>query len=84
MNTPMILPNIFSIIDLCLFLCFLYESLITDYGKDGGYQTVIVIVCFIVFVIVSVMEMVIPKLTLDIEKKLNPEKQGNVFGLSII
>jgi hypothetical protein len=32
-------------------------------------------------VIASAMEILIPKLTLDIEKKLNPEKQGNILDL---
>lgn len=82
LNVPMILSNAFSIIDTCLFFCFLYVSLVMDYGKNGGYQTVIIIAGFLLFVIAAILEIVIPKLTLDIEKKLNPEKQGNILDFN--
>lgn len=82
LNVPVILSNAFSIIDTCLFCCILYASLVTGYGKNGGYQTVILIAGFLLFVIAAILEIVIPKLILDIEKKLNPEKQGNVLDLN--
>lgn len=34
------------------------------------------------FVIATILEIVIQKLILDIEKKLNPEKQGNVLDFN--
>lgn len=79
LNVPVILSSVFSIIDICLFFCLLYVSMLTGYGKNEFYQNVLMIVGFYVFVIASVMEIVIPKLVLDIEKKLNPEKQGNIL-----
>lgn len=82
LNVPMILSNAFSIIEVCLFFCFLYASLIMNDGKNGGYQTVILIVGFLLFVIAAILEIVIPKLILDIEKKLNPEKQGNILDFN--
>lgn len=82
LNVPVILSSVFSILDVCLFCCFLYASMVTDYGKNGGYQKALVIAGFVFFVIASVMEIVIPKLILDIEKKLNPEKQGNILDFN--
>lgn len=76
LNHPMILSNVFSMINLCLFFCVLQKNI---YGKEGGYPLVWVIVGVVLFFLASVVEILIPKLTLDIEKKLNPEKQGNVL-----
>ena len=79
LNGPMICSNIFSVIEVFLFFSFLYVSLISDYGKNGGYQTVLIIADFVLFLIASVTEVLIPKLVIDIEKKLNPEKEGNLL-----
>jgi hypothetical protein len=75
LNQPMILSNLFFMIDLCLFFCFLLI------GNASKYQSAVSIVSVILFVIASVMEILIPKLILDIEKKLNPEKQGNILDV---
>ncbi len=50
-----------------------------SYGKNGGYEAVIVIADCIFFVVLLAVELLVPKGIVDIEKKLNPEKQGNVF-----
>ena len=76
MNVPMIMSNIFSIIELCLFFCFLYD-VEKGYGKVSGYQSAMWVIAVALFVITMAIEILIPKLTVDIEKKLNPEKRGN-------
>ncbi len=78
LNVPMILSNIFSIIELCLFFCFLYD-VEKGYGKAGGYQSAMWLIAVALFVITMAVEILIPKLTVDIEKKLNPEKRGNAL-----
>lgn len=78
LNVPMILSNIFSIVELCLFFCFLYE-IEAGYGKAGGYSSVMLVIAVVLFVITTGIEILIPKLTVDIEKALNPEKHGNVL-----
>ncbi len=80
LNVPMIMSNIFSIIELCLFFCFLYD-VEKGYGKAGGYQSAMWVIAVALFVITMAIEILIPKLTVDIEKKLNPEKRGNALDL---
>lgn len=77
LNVPLILSNAFSIIEICGFFCFLYAGC-----KMGGCQAVIVIAGFVLFAVAAILEIVIPKLILDIEKKLNPEKQGNILDFN--
>lgn len=72
LNVPMIMSNIFSIIELCLFFCFLYD-VEKGYGKVSGYQSAMWVIAVAMFVITMAIEILIPKLTVDIEKKLNPE-----------
>lgn len=81
LNGPMICSNLFAMIELCLFFCCMYEFLVTDYGKNGGSQAVLRFGGVVLFLIAAVVDILIPKLTLDIEKKLNPEKRGNIFDL---
>jgi hypothetical protein len=79
LNVAMILTNIFSIIDLFLFLCCLYSGLVMaekDYSDSG---MAIMIAPFVLFIVASIVGVLIPKWTLDIEKHLNPEKRGNVL-----
>ena len=78
LNVPMIMSNIFSIIELCLFFCFLYD-VEKGYGKVSGYQSAMWMIAVALFVITMAIEILIPKLTVDIEKKLNPEKRGNAL-----
>lgn len=82
LNLPMVWSNVFAIIEVFFFFSFMYVILSTDYGKDGGYPMVVIIVDFALFILAAVTEILIPKLTLDIEKKLNPEKEGNVLDFS--
>jgi uncharacterized membrane protein len=75
LNQPIILTNSFFMVILCLFFC----CLITE--KQAAYSSVVFITIFLLFVAFGVMGILIPKMTIDIEKKLNPEKQGNVLDL---
>jgi uncharacterized membrane protein len=75
LNQPIILTNSFFMVILCLFFC----CLITE--KQAAYSSVVFITIFLLFVTFCVMGILIPKMTIDIEKKLNPEKQGNILDL---
>lgn len=79
LNGPVMASNIFAIIGIFFFCCFIYIALMTDYGKNGGFQMVVVIADFVLYLIASVVEVLIPHLTVKIEKELNPEKEGNVL-----
>jgi hypothetical protein len=75
LNQPIILSNTFFMIILCLFFC----SLIIGYQVE--YQSVVFVTVYLLFAVTCVVGILIPKLTLDIEKKLNPEKQGNLLDI---
>jgi hypothetical protein len=75
LNQPMILSNAFFMVILCLFLC----CLITGYQDE--YPSAVLITIYLLFAATCVTGILIPKRTLDIEKKLNPEKQGNVLDV---
>lgn len=79
LNRPMILANVMQIVNLFFFGCFLYIVESAGYGKDGGFETVIIITDILLIVLIFVAGILIQKGVIDIEKKLNPEKQGNVF-----
>jgi hypothetical protein len=72
LNQPMILSSAFLLVLLCLFLCFECQA---------QYQPALFIAINLLFVADCAMAIVIQKLIIDIEKKLNPEKQGNVLDV---
>jgi hypothetical protein len=79
LNQPIILSNVFSMIDLCLFFCLPLFGIAGV--RDGVEFSEIIIVGFVLSVIASIVDILITKLTLDIEKNLNPQKEGNVLDL---
>ena len=83
LNRPMILSNVFSMLNIVLFFCFLYDVLLFDYEKTERYGQLVTILGIIIFVIATIISIVITALTLNIEKKLNPEKQGNVLDIHV-
>lgn len=79
LNQSLILSNVMSIMNIFFFGCVIWLVEFVSYGKNGGYEAVIVIADCIFFVVLLAVELLVPKGIVDIEKKLNPEKQGNVF-----
>lgn len=79
LNQPLILSNVMAIMNLFFFGCVLWMVEFNSYGKSGGYDTAIVISDCVLFFVILVAVMLVPKGIVDIEKKLNPEKEGNVF-----
>ena len=77
LNGPLITSTLFSIANMCLFLCFVYGA-VTD-KIDERYGKTVLLIGLVVFVISTVMGIVIPHLVIKIEKELNPEKKGNVL-----
>lgn len=79
LNQPLILSNVMSIMDIFFFGCVIWMAEFNSYGKNGGYEAVIVIADCVLFFVIMAAAMIVPKGIIDIEKKLNPEKEGNVF-----
>ncbi|MDE6434467.1 MAG: DUF3169 family protein [Lachnospiraceae bacterium] len=79
LNQPLILANVMSILNIFFFGCVTWMAEFNSYGKSGGYEAVIVIADCILFFVILAAVMLVPKGIVDIEKKLNPEKEGNVF-----
>lgn len=79
MNVPMILANVMQIANVFFIGCILSIVEFAPYGKEDGLQKAILIMDVILFVLLLVTELLISKGVVDMEKKLNPEKQGNVF-----
>lgn len=79
LNGPMILSNIISIANTFFFACLIAVSEFGDYGKNSEYEMAVIIADFIIVSLLLFTSMIIPKFVVDIEKKLNPEKEGNVF-----
>ena len=77
LNGPVITSTLFSIANVCLFLCFVYGAVTTKI--DERYGKTVVLIGLAVFVISTFMEILIPHLVVKIEKELNPEKKGNVL-----
>lgn len=79
LNQPHILTNVMQIISLFFFGCVIWMSEFNSYGKNGGYENVILVADFVLFLVILAVGMLVQKGIVDIVKKLNPEKQGNVF-----
>ncbi|MCM1498327.1 MAG: DUF3169 family protein [Clostridium sp.] len=79
LNQPLILSNVMTILDIFFFGCVIWIAEFHSYGKSGGCETVILAADFILFFVIFAVAMLVSKGIVDIEKKLNPEKQGNVF-----
>ncbi len=77
LNRPMITSTLFSIANVCLFLCFVYGAVTAKI--DERYGKTVVLIGLAVFVVSTVVEILIPHLVVKIEKELNPEKKGNVL-----
>mgnify|MGYP002870191159 CR=1 FL=1 len=71
LNPPMIIGSILMILNICFFSCTMYfvEDL-TD---------ITTIMNFVQFFLGIALCVMIPKLTVDLEKQLNPEKEGSVL-----
>lgn len=76
-NYPILLSNIVLI---CNFVFFAINiELTTDQIKSGG--SLLFWINIVVFLVSYGLEMIITKLVYELEKKLNPEKKGNVFDM---
>jgi hypothetical protein len=76
LNQPMIISSAVFLVILCLYLCCLVI------GCRDEYQQALFIAINLLFVATDVTVLLIQKLIIDIEKKLNPEKQGNVLDVN--
>lgn len=81
MNQPLLISNVMQIIDIFFFGCIVWAASFASYGRNGGYETVVLAIDCVLFFALIVVNLVISRGLIEIEKKLNPEKRGNVFDL---
>lgn len=81
LNQPLIMVNTMQIMNMFFFGCVVWMAEFNSYGKNGGYESVILIADMVMFWAIFAYGMIVQKRIVDIEKKLNPEKQGNVFDI---
>jgi hypothetical protein len=75
LNRPLMLTNAFFMVLVCLFFC----CLVIGYRRD--YPSSLYFTIYLLFAATSVMEILIVTWIVNMEKKLNPEKQGNVLDV---
>lgn len=80
MNQPLIISNVMQIIDIFFFGCIIWAAFFVSYGRNGGYESVILVIDSVFFFALIVINLVVSRGLIEIEKKLNPEKRGNVFA----
>ena len=71
MNPPMISSSILMILNICLFSCTMYFV--------DTLPNLNIILAFVLLITGMILCTVVPKLTVDLEKQLNPEKEGSVL-----
>ncbi len=71
LNPPMIISSVLIILNICLFSCTLYFV--------DGLAKINVILTFIQFFLGIALCIFTSKATIDLEKQLNPEKEGSVL-----
>ena len=77
-TTASYLPCVIVFVGLILFPVCIYS---VDRTYSDGYGTVLTILSELVFLISLALYCVVEKLVIDEEKKLNPEKSGNIFDM---
>ena len=76
--TDSYLPCVIVFVGLILFPVCIYS---VDRTYSDGHGTVLTILSELVFLISLALYCVVEKLVIDEEKKLNPEKSGNIFDM---
>lgn len=77
-TTASYLPCVIVFVGLILFPVCIYS---VDRTYSDGHGTVLTILSELVFLISLALYCVVEKLVIDEEKKLNPEKSGNIFDM---
>ncbi len=79
LNRPLIECNIFSILNLCLLYCNFHTLLVHIFqGEKIGHPEVM-LAAFLISIVAMVANIAIQNKIVNMEKKLNPEKRGNVL-----
>lgn len=76
LNIPVLMTTISLI---CNFALFAGIAELTEVLEDESFSDIIFMINILTFVISFIMVTIVNKLVLDLEKKLNPEKRGNMF-----
>ncbi len=77
LNYPMLLSNICMICNFFLFPAIIEVSFFEELGRGEGRK--LAAIAIIIFFAGMAFTMIIQTLTVALEKKLNPEKKGNIF-----
>ncbi len=80
LNFPMLIANVMMICNMVLFSVGTALSNVAGIGEVTG--EVLDMICVVTFVVGLVLEFIILKLVIDLEKKLNPEKRGSIFDVN--
>lgn len=78
-NPPYILANTMMVVSLFFFICDLCIAEMTDYGSESLLEKGMLIAGGVMTVAVIIAVLVISHQMIEMEKKLNPEKQGFVL-----
>lgn len=81
LNGPLILANAITLIDLLFFSITIFLAVHFAYGAIDRFHTVILIADFVMMIVVYAVTIFVPKKIVEIEKDLNPEKEGSIFDL---
>lgn len=79
LNVPMILTNAMQVLNFVFFSVCICLAETDELSKL--MQDIIGNGAIVLFIVSFVIEMVLQKQTVDLEKQLNPEKQGNIFDV---
>lgn len=79
LNHPLILANVMQIVNIFFIGCIICIAEFTSYGNNGGFEAAVLGIDTVLFIVIMIMSIVVSRGIVEIEKKLNPEKQGSVF-----
>lgn len=78
LGVPLAIANSMTIINSLLFSMHVWDSLCTDRTSDTAYKFMGIAIFFVNYIWI----IVISRITVELEKKLNPEKKGDVLEIN--
>lgn len=82
LNVPVLLSSILMVLNFFFFSAMVEIMEHTDYGQE--HETGLFVVLMVTFILGWVFAIIIQKQVIDLEKKLNPEKRGNIFDTQFL
>lgn len=82
LDIPVIMGNFMMVLNLLLYTIMIYQADHVD--MSWLWQNILSNGGIVLLILSLVYEMAVQKLIVDLEKKLNPEKRGNVFEIDFM